>query len=519
VRRIGRVARRLALFGAVALAAIFAARFAFPLPALDGRPASAALTPSEATGLGAALVPQAAAHPGLSGVMPLRRGPDAFAARVGLARTAEAAIDAQYYIWQRDAAGLLLLDELRRAAGRGVRVRLLIDDVGTEGLDAELAAFDALDHAEVRLFNPFPFRTARGAAYLFDPARLNRRMHNKSFTVDGIVTVLGGRNVGDIYFARGSEGHYSDFDVLAVGPAAAQVSAEFDAYWDSASAYPAGPLLGPAEPGVLDRAAAEAAALPRAESYGEAVAEATFAADLLSGTAALDWAPAAVVSDDPLKGLGLADSEGLMIARLAEILAEPEARVELIAAYFIPGRRGAELIEGLARRGIRVRILTNSLEATDVLPVHSGYAEYRDALLAAGVELYELKSATLPREESDHFGVLAAATSSLHAKALTVDGRRAFVGSFNFDPRSFFLNTEMGILVDSPALAAEFDGIFAERVRLNAYRVVAGEDGRPRWIETLPEGGEVVHDTEPGTSWAQRLAVRVLGWLPIDWML
>ncbi|MDH3263800.1 MAG: phospholipase D family protein, partial [Paracoccaceae bacterium] len=422
MRRLARAARRLTLFGAVAFAALFAARLAFPLPALDGRTASAALPASVATSLGQALLPQAAAHPGLSGVMPLRRGPDALAARVGLARGAEAAIDAQYYIWQRDAAGLLLLDELRRAAERGVRVRLLIDDVGTQGLDAELAALDALDHAEVRLFNPFPFRTARGAAYFFDPARLNRRMHNKSFTVDGIVTVLGGRNVGDIYFARGSEGHYSDFDVLAAGPAAADVSVEFDAYWDSASAYPAQPLLGPPAPGVLDHAAAEASALPGSEAYGAASDDSTLVADLLSGTVSLDWVPAAIVSDDPAKGLGLADSEGLMIARLAEILAEPEARVELISAYFIPGRRGADLIADLARSGIRVRILTNSLEATDVLPVHSGYAEYRDALLAAGVELYELKSATVPREASDHFGVLAAATSSLHAKTLTVDG-------------------------------------------------------------------------------------------------
>ncbi|WP_343116675.1 phospholipase D family protein [Ostreiculturibacter nitratireducens] len=520
-RRLLRWLRRLAFVVAIAALGVLAARLSFPLPPLDGRVPSQAIAASESTALGAGISLVAAEHPGLSGVASLRRGPDAFGARVTLARAAESSIDAQYYIWQRDVTGFLLLDELRAAAERGVRVRLLLDDVGTAGLDAELAALDALPNFEVRLFNPFTLRTLRSAGYLFDVVRLNRRMHNKAFTVDGAVTIVGGRNVGDIYFARAAEGHYSDFDVLAVGPAAAEVSTDFDAYWASASAYPVNLLVEPSEGGLdsLREAVAGAASDPAAEVFLDAVEASTLVPGLKAGAAGLDWVAARLLSDDPAKALGLAGKDEILMARLSEEMGRSARGLDLISAYFIPGRRGAALLAGLAEQGLRVRILTNSLESTDVPPVHSGYVEYRDELLDAGVELYEMKSTTVPREDADHFGVLASATSSLHAKVLTIDGERVFVGSFNFDPRSFFLNCEMGILIDSVAIASEFDGIFDERVRVNAYRVIRAEDGGTEWIETLPDGGEVTYGSEPRTTFLERAAVAVIGWLPVDWML
>ena len=499
--------------------AILGLRLAHPLPPLPTEPPSVAIPASPDTALGRALLPRAAENPGLSGIVPLPDGRDALAARVLMSRAAEETIDVQYYIWQTDTTGWLLLEELRAAAERGVRVRLLLDDNGIPGLDSVLAAMDALATVEVRIFNPFTMRRPKLLSYAFDFPRLNRRMHNKSMTVDGIATVIGGRNIGDIYFAYGDGTAYFDLDVLAVGTAAEDVSVDFDRYWASASAYPAQVVLPPSHTGLAELAAAATCARGsvRGSDYLAAIGESPLLRRALAGEAALEWTTVTLVSDDPAKGLGQAEKTDLLVGQMPGLLESPERSVDLVSAYLIPGRVGTDLLQGYARDGLAVRVVTNSLEATDVPPVHSAWMRYRDELIAAGVTVLELRARPEPSASDTLTNILMGSVSSLHAKTFTVDGERVFIGSFNFDPRSASLNTEMGFLIDSPgiakALARTLDG------REAVYEVVQTGDGLLAWIETQSSGETATHTTEPNTSALERAMVRVLSWLPIEWIL
>lgn len=494
------------------------------LPPLEGRQPSTALAAEEAraTPLGQALAGLSAAHPGLSGIHPLAEARDAFAARVLLARAARKTLDVQYYIWHGDLTGTLLLDELHAAAERGVRVRLLLDDNGISGMDSKLAALSSHPGIEVRLFNPFALRWPKWIGFLTDFARANRRMHNKSFTADSQATIIGGRNVGDEYFGAAEGALFADLDVLAVGAVVPEVSADFDRYWASGSSYPVGLILPPPDTTQLPALRAEAervARSPEALRYIGAIRDLPLIGQLLEGRIALEWAPVRMVSDDPAKGLGLAAPEGLMLHQFREILGAPERELELISAYFVPAEAGTAYFVELARRGVRVSVLTNSLASTDVTAVHAGYAKRREALLAAGVVLYELRRlGPGPAGRNQSAGPLGSSGSSLHAKTFAVDGQRIFVGSFNFDPRSANLNTELGFVIESPSLAAAIGGAFERSIPANSYKVDLTEDGRLFWAETL--NGQVVrHEREPQASLLQRLLVAVLMRLPIDWML
>jgi putative cardiolipin synthase len=454
--------------------------------------------------------------------LPLVDGRDAFAARIALIRGAEQALDVQYYIWHRDATGLILLEELRRAAERGVRIRLLLDDNGISGLDGELAALDALPDAEIRLFNPFILRNPKALGFTFDFFRLNRRMHNKSLTADGAVSILGGRNVGDIYFAFGEGVHYLDADVLVAGEAAAAVGADFDRYWASRSAHPADRILSRPEEGALARLTADAedaAHSAEGRAYAERLRASNVVNNILSGQATLEWTTVTLVSDDPAKGLGEAAHGDILFPQLMALVERPARSVDLVSAYFIPGQEFTEGLAELAASGRRVRILTNSQDATDVMLVHSAYVNYRPDLVRAGVELYELKPAFSIRDEPEADGLAGPSRASLHSKTLAIDGERIFIGSFNFDPRSLFLNTEMGVLIDSPRMAAGLAGAFAEIFPVASYRPEPGGDGSLVWVETGPDGTRLVHAEEPGSSPASRLLLSVLGLLPIEWLL
>ncbi|SLN26956.1 Cardiolipin synthase [Pseudoruegeria aquimaris] len=499
----------------------FVARLVFAPPSQEGRSESRALPAPPDSPIARHVADDMAANPGRNGVTPLQNGAVAFASRVLLARAAQQSIDAQYYIWQKDITGLLLLDELKAAADRGVRVRLLVDDNGTPDLDPELAELDSHPNAEVRLFNPFILRNPRVLSYMFDFRRLNRRMHNKSFTVDGIATIVGGRNVGDIYFATAEDVNYFDLDVLVVGNAAGEVEEDFDRYWASLSAYPVSRIL-PADDPEASSIEASADAVredPAAQAYLAAIENTRIIARMLEGSLLLDWVPTRLVSDDPAKGLGPAREDQLMITRLFSILGRPTKSVDLVSAYFVPGDGFTDLLTGFAAEGIRVRTLTNSQAATDVLPVHGGYVRYRDRLLEGGVEVYELKPDVEQARLGGQLGLLGYSTTSLHAKTFVLDRDETFVGSFNFDPRSANLNTEMGFLIDSPALARGMAEAFDENLALNAYRVSLTPDGRKTWRETAEEGNEVVHTTEPATSAFSRALVTFMSWLPIAWML
>jgi putative cardiolipin synthase len=489
------------------------------LPSLEGRSLSTALTDTGATRLGNAVSPLAEAHRGMSGILALRDSRETFAARVRLARAAERSLDVQYYIWRNDLTGTLLLEELHEAADRGVRVRLLLDDNNTLGLDDTLAALDAHPGIEVRLFNPFVIRSPRWLGYLSDFSRLNRRMHNKSFTADNQATIIGGRNVGDEYFDVSGEMVFSDLDVMAVGPVISEVSRDFDRYWASKSSYPVARLLAPAAPRAVKRLDTAASLIERdraAASYMSAVQELPLVRDMMEGRLALTWAKTQMISDDPAKGLGLAARDSLLFARLTAIIGQPVARLDLVSAYFVPGEEGTRVLASMARRGVRVRVLTNSLAATDVAAVHAGYSKRRRALLEAGVELFEMVGSAVPREKHAFGG---SQSSSLHAKTFAVDGARIFVGSFNFDPRSAELNTEMGFVMQSAPLAQKLSAAFDESIASGrSYEVRLSDAGKMYWLER--RGMEVVrHDMEPRTTFWQRTGVALVSWLPIEWLL
>ncbi len=490
------------------------------LPSQEGKRVSHALTPQESaqTRLGHSLAPLLDAHPGVSGVVPLADSLDAFAARMRLISTAQRTIDIQYYIWRDDITGNLLLRALHDAARRQVRVRLLVDDNGTSGLDGKLALLNAEPNAEVRLFNPFPFRTFKQLGFLTDFSRLNRRMHNKSLTVDGLVTIVGGRNIGDEYFGATRDVAFTDLDVLAGGHVAVEVSRDFDRYWNSEPAWPLDRLVAAPDEHSPLRDETSTARMPQAHAYVEAAKRSAFIEDLVAGTLAFHWGPVRMVSDDPGKVLGQAQPDTLLAARLMDILGKPERSVDLVSPYFIPTQQGVEAFASLARQGVRLRVLTNALEATDVTAVHAGYAKYRRPLLKLGVTLFEMRRGADPGRPREKAGPFGSSGSSLHAKTFAVDGKRVFVGSFNFDPRSALLNTELGFVIDSETMAQAMSAAFDHEIPDLAYRLELDDRDRIVWLERGP-GGTKTWTTEPAASLWKRLYVDFLSLLPIEPLL
>jgi phosphatidylserine/phosphatidylglycerophosphate/cardiolipin synthase-like enzyme len=482
-----------------------------------------ALGHRQSTRLGYAIAPLVAANPGSTGIHAIPDPRAAFAARVVLAAAADRTLDVQYYIWHADETGFLLFQALWEAAGRGVRVRLLLDDNNTAGLDPTLAALDAHPNIEIRLYNPLRFRRLRALNYLTEFRRLNRRMHNKSFTADNVATIVGGRNVGNEYFAKGTGVGFRDLDVLAVGPVVADVSSAFERYWTSPSARPAPDLLRRPRPdatAALEAAFERARGDPDSRIYLDSLRETKLVHALLDGDLPLEWTGARLYCDDPAKTLDTRRrTDILLLPALLEAIGHPERSFDLVSPYLVPGEDGTAVLTGLARRGVRVRILTNSLAATDVAAVHSGYARRRPALLRAGVWLYELKPSALQDAPEARGSYGGSSSASLHAKTFALDHRRVFVGSFNFDPRSALLNTEMGLLIESPALAERLANGFDTAVPNVAYEVRLGPDGRAlEWIEQT-QSGSTRYVTEPASGILRRTMVRLLSTLPIEWML
>lgn len=460
-------------------------------------------------------------HPQQSGVAVLAQGTDAFAARMLLADAATRSIDVQYYIWRGDLTGYLLLDRLRQAADRGVRVRLLLDDHGVSGLDPEIVALQAHPHIEVRLWNPFNLRRLKMASYTFDFSRLNRRMHNKSFTIDGHASVVGGRNVGDEYFDTGLTPLFVDLDVLLIGAIVPAIGADFDRYWNSPSAYPAQQIIAPMEAGdPIGQGLEPFRHSAQLAEYQTLLQSSELVNKLAAGTLDMEWTQVTLVSDDPAKGQGAIASDRLLSGRMFNAVGPIEQQFDGVSAYFVPGAAGVQVFAGLEERGVQVRILTNALESTDVLPVHAGYSKRRKQLLEDGVQLFELRRQAAPDSpirKFGSFGVLGSSGASLHAKTFAVDGQRIFVGSFNFDPRSAMLNTEMGVLIDSERLAGSLHQLFDSGFGGLAWQVEERAE-QLVWVEPHVADGSVL-STEPGSSLWRRIAIKVIGWLPVEWLL
>jgi cardiolipin synthase C len=473
------------------------------LPSADHRTPAVPFDPAP-TKLVRAIVPMVEAHPGLAGIYPLFDARDAFAARILLTQAAERTLDVRYYIWRRDISGTWLLD-----------------DNHTSEIDPLLAALDAHPNIQVRLFNPFVNRTHRWIDYVTDFSRLNRRMHNKSFTADNQMTIVGGRNIGDDYFGATSRVLFVDLDVMAIGPVVNEVASDFQRYWDSGSSYSVSALMSTANETQTADAIPVASQTERETAsveYMSAIRNSTFVRDWNDRRLQPVWATTRMLSDDPIKGLGLAARKALLFSTLKQMLEASTARVEIVSPYFVPTRVGIDILVGLAKRGVKVRVLTNALESSDVVVVHAGYAKWRRELLENGIVLYELRRVSGDFSPEARAKLSGGSGSSLHAKAFSVDRARVFVGSFNFDPRSADLNTEMGVVIESPALAQVFEAVMAERVPIDAYEVRLSRSGDLQWIERR-QGESVTHDVEPGTNAWQRAEIWLLSMLPIEWLL
>ncbi len=446
-------------------------------------------------------------HDGRSGVRRIGNGEEALAARLALAQSAERTIDAQYYLLHNDLTGQIFAWSLLEAADRGVRVRLLLDDMDTSGYDAVTAALDSHENIEIRLFNPFWRDQSLIAAGLTDFRRINRRMHNKSMTADNAMSIVGGRNIGDEYFLAKREMNYSDIDLLLAGPVVDEVSKNFDDYWNSRFAVPARAVIGGPSEVSLEAARArlnEIIGDARDTQYADVI-RAARQQNFTRATLKLNWVPARMYSDPPTKAAGAEGSEEFLASQLTGYFADAKSKVEIISAYFVPRDSGTKWLRDLEARGVEVSIVTNSLASNDVKPVYAHYAKKRRALLEGGVDLYELRpDADREAQRGINWGE---SRSGLHAKTFTIDDRYLFVGSFNWDPRSVNINTEMGILIDAPEFTRATSQAFRDVLKTETYAVRLDEDGQITWTAYKPDGTQRVFDEEPtGSSWDHFMA-------------
>jgi putative cardiolipin synthase len=440
---------------------------------------------------------------------------EAFGARLSSAQLAGRSLDLMYYYWAADITGRILARELLRAARRGVRVRLLLDDFNSARLDSTYIALDSHPHIEVRLFNPSRSRDNRWRRWLelvFRYFTATRRMHNKCWIADGKLVIAGGRNIGDAYFDASKDANFRDVDVLLAGEAVLHASAIFDAYWNSASSTPIRslhPIRRPRLSKLIDRLESYCSS-EHAQSYLKLLGNGPSDIAALARRHWHESEQVSVIADPPQKAAQLGHSDWLT-KHIHRFVCSAKSELQIISPYFIPGGAGIEMIDDLIDNGVRVGILTNSLAATDVLAVHGAYARYRKPLIRLGAELFEL-SPEATRSRASLFG---SSTASLHTKAIILDGEQGFIGSFNFDPRSASINTEMGVLFVNRGMAAELSQIYSRMTSPEeSYRVML-KDGKLQWLYEGVAGQGSLH-TEPATTPFRRFTSAVISWLPIE---
>ncbi len=513
------------LVQAFGLACLLMAGGCASLPPPMARPASHAPTDFARTRLAriadsgppSASVSPLGAHE-LSGFRLLPEASFAFDARMALIRNAEKTVDVQYYLIQNDDIGLTLLAALRDASKRGVRVRLLIDDLYAAGEDDLLASLAAYPNVEVRLFNPLPSRAGwlplRLARSADDLARINHRMHDKLMVGDNALSVSGGRNIANDYFMRSTAANYIDMDLLATGPVVREMSASFDAFWNSAQVRTIGDLAPSARTPAearrhFDELASKAAPdtpLPGQDALGYSAVS----REIDRGELALIRAPARLYADDPekIERNGLAAFEGSVTQGVIDAFQGASKSLHIVSPYFIPGDAGMDRMRESLARGVKIVVVTNSLAATDVPLTYAGYQRYRAPMLRMGVDIHEIAPLGTNREKrSSRFGDFGKSTSRLHAKVAIIDDRRMFVGSMNLDHRSAELNTEMGVIVYSEQLAAEFERLVSAKNLDVSYDLRLDADGQVEWVGqgVGPDGSDIVLHHEPGNVWRQRL--------------
>lgn len=480
---------------------------------------------TEQTWLGKAAANIAIENSEHSAMYLISEGTDAFLTRMALLSKAERSVDVQYFIFKADIIGKLLLDKMLEVADNGVRVRLLLDDLNLNAeTKAILFAMDHHDNIELRIYNPFSSSGYKAPAALADSRRINRRMHNKSFTVDSQYTIVGGRNIEENYFSANERSNYADLDIVAIGPVVTEVNKQFDLYFNS-------PLAIPSE--VFDEHKYHQQRLQQVReklaNFVLSVTDSDYAQDLQSSLlykrieagivgdndALIYRGKGHVIYDSPDKTLGKSELETTYLITLLRSHADKiEHSLELISPYFVPGEMGTKHLTSLVKQGVNVRVITNSLASTDGVLAQSGYARQRYNLLKAGVELYELK----PKAKSKASRSLsrsAQAKSALHAKTYIFDRKEVYIGSFNFDPRSANINTELGVVCETPDMAAFIASeLFDKNIQEAAYRVTL-QDDEVVWLDKV-NGETIVHDVQPETSWWRRFNLSIYSILPIE---
>lgn len=458
-----------------------------------------------------------AGRDGQNGLALLSDNLDAFAARAIAARSAGRSLDLMYYIWKNDLTGRLLAHEIVQAADRGVRVRILLDDINTRGLDRSYVALDSHPNISIRLFNPSRARRngwKRGVEMVLRAFSVTRRMHNKAWIADGRCAIIGGRNIGDEYFAAARASNFRDLDLLLLGPAVQQTETIFDAYWNSAYVIPICALARWRLPRIkrFRRRLARLATGPSAEPYMARLREHVSLSELIDLAERLHWTDEVeILSDPPEKAEGEKQANWLM-AQLLPLIRAAESSVAITTPYFIPGDEGVRRLVELVDKGVDVAILTNSLAATDVAAAHGAYAHYREALLAGGVRLYELQ----PYARKHEISAFGSSGASLHTKAFTIDARTGFIGSLNFDPRSASVNTEMGVLFAQPDLVERMRELFRLDTDPRAsYGLTLEKRGGLRW-HGLRDGRARHYASDPEAGLARRCFAFLIGLLPIQ---
>ncbi|WP_446751606.1 phospholipase D family protein [Variovorax sp. S12S4] len=493
------------------------------LPSGVERKPSMAITNGTDTMLGRLVTAASPPERGFSGFRLLPMAQFSLHARIELAKRAQRSIDVQYYLVQNDETGRYLLRTLRDAAERGVRVRLLVDDLYTAGADPLFAGLAAHPNAEVRMFNPFPAGRerlgTRWASSLLDFDRVHRRMHNKLFVVDNVMAVMGGRNIANEYFLRDGGSNFIDIDTLVAGTVVPRLSSLFDMYWNSPYVYPVESLVstGGATPQQLrDRfeqlTGGPDTLHPDPLASTDLLGNNALAKDLDEGALSLVWARAEAYADAPAKALGpTEEARGLpadestdsVLYNVRRYIRGAEHEILQTTPYLIPGRGGMESMRIVRQKGVSYTIVTNSLAATDESLVHIGYRRYRPEMLRLGVALYELSPKRV--EETKRFGIYGSASGRLHGKSAVIDRNIVFIGSMNFDPRSMLHNTEVGIFIFSPQIAQQLTSLIGFMRLDGAYQLQLGPRGGIEWVSPASgDGADTILHVEPETDFWSR---------------
>lgn len=483
---------------------------------------------TDSTDLVAAISEQNEIHPDLSGYHPIVTGANAFASRSILTSMATRNIDAQYYIWHDDQAGQLMLKDLWDAAERGVIVRLLLDDFNNSAkFDQHLLRFASHPNIAVRIINPLMYRKFQTLNFVTGLPRINRRMHNKSMTFDKQITIIGGRNIGDEYLSNDKNSQFADLDVLLIGKVVADIDNSFASYWSAPISFDIQTLATLDKGETTDflegldklRADEKNNSKSSLDVYKTAIEDSSIDSDLINKRVPFRWTDMQFLSDDVGKLTKTVPADTNLVHQLRTLLGSPTKRLTIISSYFVPTKDGVNTLVELAEAGIDIKILTNSFDATDVTAVHSGYSQWRPSLLRAGVKIYELKStASEEKRENKLWKARSQSSTSLHAKTFAVDDYQVFIGSYNVDPRSANINTEMGVIINDEELAKQLHSALSDELLGQAYEVKLLENGNLQW-HTVEAGEKVVYDSEPRVDISDHVWLAIMSWLPIDWLL